>query len=94
MSDDAGKIPDSDHILERLERIGGMGHWRLEFDSQWLFWSKGVYNIHGVDPNEYQPDLESAIEFYLPKDRGRQTLYIRMPTSKTRRRHPHHRLAR
>lgn len=69
MPNTTDKNLDSDYILERLERIGGLGHWRYEFESGWLFWSRGVYEIHGLDPSQYKPDLESAVKCYVPEDR-------------------------
>lgn len=34
-----------------------------------MFWSDEVYRIHGYEPDEFTPQLESAIEAYHPDDR-------------------------
>ena len=48
--------------------VSRLGFWQLDVASKELYWSDEVYNIHAVDKNEYQPKLESAIEFYHPDD--------------------------
>ena len=58
-----------DHIVERMERIGGIGHWRWSLEDDHLFWSKGVYDIHGLDEKNYTPNVETALEAYVPEDR-------------------------
>ena len=32
-------------------------------------WSEGVYRIHGLDPESFVPQLETAIDLYHPEDR-------------------------
>ncbi|MEM9287020.1 MAG: ATP-binding protein [Pseudomonadota bacterium] len=55
--------------LERAEEIAGLGHWRLDLQKNKLFWSEGVYRIHGLDPATFTPTLENAVEMYHPDDR-------------------------
>lgn len=62
--------------LERLreffteaEQLGNLGAW--EFDAEGtVIWTDGTRRIHEVGP-EYEPTLQSAIEFYHPHDRDR-----------------------
>jgi len=67
-------LPDnnhlSEHILERMERIGSVGHWRWNIKDNSLFWSQGVYDIHGLDFEGYTPDVDAALDAYLPEDRN------------------------
>ena len=56
-------------LLELAERLGGVGHWRVTFPDQRVIWSAEVYRIHGVTPENYTPDIETAIGFYHPDDR-------------------------
>ena len=45
-----------------------MGHWEYDVINQKIFWSEQVYEIHGINSDDYVPDLESAINFYHPDD--------------------------
>ena len=64
----------SDELLERnailnlAQDVAQVGHWYLDIDQQTVVWSKQIYEIHGVKPEEFKPSLESALEFYHPDD--------------------------
>ena len=47
----------------------GFGFWEVDLVNNTIFWSERVFTIHCVTPQEYTPDLQSAIEFYHPDDR-------------------------
>ncbi len=64
----AARIKSQEDLLEKAEKIAGLGHWRVDLVESTLFWSKEIYNIHGVDFETYQPELEGAIDFYHPDD--------------------------
>ena len=51
------------------EQIANAGYWRVEFPSQSLHWSTGVYRIFGHDPRTFEPTLTSAISCIHPDDR-------------------------
>jgi len=67
-------VTESHYMLQRLkkrnsylvlaERLNDSGHWRIDLKTDELFWSKGIYTIHGVTPKTYQPTVESALAFY------------------------------
>ena len=57
--------------LELLEAISGIGRWVLDLQTSEITWSRFIYEIHGVKPSEYRPDLVSAVDFYHPDDRER-----------------------
>ncbi|NCT40365.1 MAG: PAS domain-containing protein [Alphaproteobacteria bacterium] len=59
----------SDHIVDRMERLAEIGHWRWNVREKKLFWSKGVYKIHGLDFLEYSPTVDAAIDGYIEEDR-------------------------
>ena len=56
-------------LLYKAEEVGGMGHWLLDLRDESLYWSERVYAIHGVQADEYEPDLQTAVDFYHPDDR-------------------------
>ncbi|WP_420405296.1 PAS domain-containing protein [Nisaea sp.] len=51
------------------ERLAGFGYWRLDVSSNAIFWSDEVYHVHGLDPAAGPPDLDAALDAYIPEDR-------------------------
>ena len=62
------EVVEQNRKLELAETVADMGHWYIDGDTQSVYWSEGIYKIHGVDPKSYKPDLQSGIEFYHPED--------------------------
>lgn len=58
-------------LFDQVNLLGDMGHWTINLEAKQVFWSKEVYVIHGVTPEQYKPELESAIKFYHPDDVSR-----------------------
>ncbi len=58
-------------LLEKAERVSHTGHWYLDLETESVFWSNEIYKIHGLNPDEYKPELDSAIDAYHPDDRDR-----------------------
>lgn len=56
-------------LLEKAERVSHTGHWYLDLETDEIFWSNEIYKIHGLDPEEYTPEIDSAIDAYHPDDR-------------------------
>ncbi len=56
--------------LRMAEDVGQIGHWRLDVETQHIYWSPQVYRIHGLDPSTFQPELANAIDAYHPDDRA------------------------
>ncbi len=69
MSITPSKTFKAEEMLSRLERIGGLGYWRIDLKNNTLYWSDGYFAIHGLTPEEYTPEVETAINAYLPEDR-------------------------
>ncbi|MFK7885912.1 MAG: PAS domain-containing protein [Gammaproteobacteria bacterium] len=71
--DAKSQLPESERLelLEMAASLVLVGHWRLDLVNDSLFWSEEIYRIHGVDPNDYTPDLKSALDFYHPEDAAR-----------------------
>ncbi len=55
--------------LSRVERLAHIGHWHVNLDPPKLTWSAETYRIHGFEPDSFEPDIETAINFYHPDDR-------------------------
>ncbi|MEM9432466.1 MAG: chemotaxis protein CheB [Pseudomonadota bacterium] len=55
--------------LELVQSLSKTGYWRVDFATQNVFWSDVVYDIHGLNKVDYQPELATAIKAYHPDDR-------------------------
>ncbi|MEM7618554.1 MAG: PAS domain S-box protein [Pseudomonadota bacterium] len=62
-------LKDQKNLLELAERTAHLGHWSYDLKTEELFWSDEVFRIHGLNKEEYTPEVESAIGFYHPDDR-------------------------
>lgn len=69
-------IEEKTKVLKLTERISGIGHWQIDTETEKLTWSEGVYRIHELEPSQYIPEMESAIDFYHPEDRMWVRQYI------------------
>ncbi|MEM6486610.1 MAG: diguanylate cyclase, partial [Pseudomonadota bacterium] len=55
-------------LLETTGRLGNIGGWQLDLQTNRLTWTDQTKHIHGV-PLDYEPTLEAAIAFYAPEVR-------------------------
>ncbi len=58
----------SEQLLNRTGELADVGGWELDLATGALMWSTQTCRIHGV-PDEYQPRLDEAINFYAPEAR-------------------------
>jgi PAS domain S-box-containing protein len=70
------QLKERNNYLLLAENLNKSGHWRVDLIENTLYWSTEVYNIHGVDPVNYQPSLDSAISFYLEEKQEEVKAYI------------------
>ena len=61
--------------MEEIGEISGVGGWTLDLETSDVRWSTQTRRIHEV-PMDYQPTLESAIEFYAPEAREAVLNYV------------------
>ncbi len=59
----------SQDLLEVAGRIAGVGGYEVDMASGKLTWTDETKRIHGV-PLDYEPTVETAIEFYAPEARA------------------------
>jgi len=55
--------------LNEAQRIAHIGSWRWDIDEDSFSWSPELYRICGLDPDEFTPGFETAINIYHPDDR-------------------------
>ncbi|HWN67090.1 MAG TPA: response regulator [Haliangium sp.] len=58
-------------MLEMAEEVAHFGHWRVDLMTGALSWSKELFRIHGLSPEEESspPDLMASIDAYYPRDK-------------------------
>ena len=56
--------------FELAEQMAQIGHWRMDLETQELFWSRQTSAIHAIE-NPTRAHLESGLDYFLPKDRPR-----------------------
>jgi diguanylate cyclase (GGDEF)-like protein/PAS domain S-box-containing protein len=59
----------SQSFLYRTGRVAGVGGWEVDLATRVVTWSDETRNVHEVGP-EFQPTLESAVQFYAPAARA------------------------
>lgn len=57
-------------LLERAQRIGRLGHWEIDADSNGLTWSASLYEMFGVSPEE-EISVRRFFGMLSPEDRVR-----------------------
>ncbi len=54
-------------LMQMTEQLGEVGGWELELGCNRLYWTAQTYRIHELDPQSYQPTVETAVQFYTPE---------------------------
>ncbi len=63
------RILERNRRLLMAESVANMGHWSLDSRTNEIRWSEGIFSIYGLDPENGEPALDDAINFYHPDDR-------------------------
>ncbi len=62
------ELEEKMHWLKTTEAYAKIGHWRLDLNSDDVFWSDTTYAIHGLEPGT-PPSLDQALDYYHEEDR-------------------------
>lgn len=57
-------------LLSMAQKMASLGVWRLDLTTGAIAWTDEVYAIHGLTRATFDPQVESAIDFYHPDDRA------------------------
>ena len=63
------ELQDKNRLLMMTEEHAHVGHWRVDFRTNELFWSDETFRIHGL-PIGQPPPLEEAINLFHQEDRS------------------------
>lgn len=77
-------LRETEDWLEETGKVAEVGAWRLDIRTNQLRWSAQTKRIHEV-PEDYQPDLAEAVQFYAPEARPliEQAVYDGIRTGKS-----------
>lgn len=67
------KLKELNQMAGKLAKIGG---WEVDLVHGEVFWSDMVHQLHGTDPEAFEPDLETAVAFYHPDYREMVQEYV------------------
>jgi len=62
------KLEESERGLKEAERIGQIGNWSWNAETDTITWSPEYYRISGFDPKEKPPAYEEHLKMYVPTD--------------------------
>ena len=69
------RLRESEFFLRESQRIGQLGGWRADPVRNTVMWTEGVYGIVEM-PLDFQPDLDTALDAYLPESRGQVSKHL------------------
>lgn len=55
--------------LQDAQRLGRIGYWQLDLDTQQTWWSDEIYDVLGVDPGSFDRSREGFVNLIHPADR-------------------------
>ncbi|MCU4972791.1 PAS domain S-box protein [Halobacteria archaeon AArc-m2/3/4] len=68
----------SRELLQHTEQLSETGGWEADAETGEQRWTDGTYRIHGLSPgSDFEPTVDSGIEFYHPDDRDRIEALVR-----------------
>ncbi|MFW5837836.1 MAG: PAS domain S-box protein, partial [Desulfovibrionaceae bacterium] len=57
--------------LMMAQRLGGLGDWAWDVETDTITWSDNLYHIYGLDPAKTPPSYEKHLPIYHPQDARR-----------------------
>jgi len=67
-------LQESSRRLDAAQQLVGLGTWRLDLRTEGLLWSPGMFKLSGLDPDTFQPTVESHRALIHPDDYPRLVL--------------------
>jgi PAS domain S-box-containing protein len=68
-ADRAQTLMAHNRMLELSEELSNFGHWHLDAKTRAVTWSRGVFLIHGRQPETLAPTYEASLAAIHPEDR-------------------------
>lgn len=71
---------ENNRQLELAETVAEMGHWSMDGATGELYWSEGIYRIHGLSSDSMDPNVDDAVQHYHPDDRAAVAEFVQEAT--------------
>jgi len=65
------ELRESERKLKEAQRLGRIGHWEFDLDTQKIHWSDMVFTLYERDPKLGPPTAEEEAAYYSPEDAER-----------------------
>ncbi len=66
-------LAHSERMLRDAQRIAKIGTWEADLQTGELRWSRGMYDLMGLDPERHAPDRQHFLSMVHPDDRAATT---------------------
>lgn len=64
------ELARSQDLLEHTEKLADVGGWEADVQTGEQRWTRGTYEIHGIDPDsDFDPTVDAGVNFFHPDDR-------------------------
>ena len=63
------KSLETQRLIDHLGQALGIGYWYMDLTTSEMYWAAQTYVVHGVSPDSYTPEINTAILLYHPEDR-------------------------
>jgi PAS domain S-box-containing protein len=71
------ELERSQDLLRHTETLARTGGWEADIDTGEQRWTDGTYAIHDLSTAEFDPTVETGVEFYHPADQDRIERVVR-----------------
>ncbi len=68
--------------LNEAQRIGGIGDWNWDPETDTVTWSENLYSMFGLDPGQPPPNYEGQLALYHPEDAAKLRVAVRRALKK------------
>ncbi|WP_026968109.1 PAS domain-containing sensor histidine kinase [Algoriphagus terrigena] len=68
--EEEGRFRELIHRLSVAQKIGKLGYWEFDVQTEEIFWSDEVYNIWGIDQTKFRPNFELFFGTIHPEDQA------------------------
>ncbi|WP_025898590.1 hybrid sensor histidine kinase/response regulator [Sneathiella glossodoripedis] len=64
------RLHQKDREMELAQQLGRVGHWRIKIDNLDVEWSRSLYEMHGLELDDTDLDMELASSMVVEEDRA------------------------
>ena len=61
-------LRENHQVMLKSQRLAKLGNWKWDVTTGKVEWSEEVYRIFGLNPSEFQPQIDSIMSYFHPDD--------------------------